>query len=229
MISKFSLLRSAIISIVSLLAFGAASLATSAQNYKAETTATPAPGEVAAPIRAQLAPNPIKVSGPSGALCEIWLRSPMPATGTAGSGGAILFGQINQGALVGVVRFDSKGADFREQTVQPGVYTMRYMLQPVDGNHQGVSQYRDFLLLVPASLDTTLDDMAPDALIKASKKASGTGHPSVWSLMPSDGAPSTLPGIAHQDDADLWVVFFQDPLAKPLTMGLVVVGHAPET
>jgi len=229
MISKFSLLRSAVISIVSLLAFGAASLVACAQSYKAESAATPAPADVAAPIRAQLAPSSIKVTGPGGALCEIWLRSPMPATGTGGSNGAILFGQINPGALVGVVRFDSKGADYREQTVQPGVYTMRYMLQPVDGDHQGVSPYRDFLLLTPAALDTSIDDMPPDALIKVSKKASGTGHPSVWSLMPSDGAPSSLPGIAHQDDGDLWVVFFQDPLTKPVTMGLVVVGHAPET
>ena len=216
--------------IVSCAALCTFSLVAGAQGYKAESASTPAPAEVAAPIRAQLGANAIKVTGPSGAVCEIWLRSPIPAAASPVTSGGVNFGQIGLGALVGVIRFDAKGADYREQAIQPGVYTMRYMLQPVDGNHQGVSTYRDYLLLSPAAADTSLDDIAAmNDLVKLSKKASGTGHASVWSLVPSDGAPASLPGAAHLDDGDLWVVFFQAPLATPATMGLVVVGHAPET
>lgn len=229
MISKFSVTR---IVLFSLVFFAASALASSvsAQGYKAESDAAPAPDAVAAPIRAQLAPNAIKVTGPSGALCEIWLRSSLSPAASPVSSGGVNFGQIGLGALVGVIRFDAKGADYREQAIQPGVYTMRYMLQPVDGNHQGVSTYRDYLLLSPVAIDTSLADVAGiNDLVNLSKKASGTGHASVWSLVPGDGAPATLPGAAHLDDGDLWVVFFKAPLPTPLTMGLVVVGHAPET
>jgi hypothetical protein len=226
MISKFSAFRIA----SSLVVFFAASAVALAQDYKAESAAAPAPDEVAAPIRSQLAANAIKVTGPGGGLCEIWLRTSLPAAASPVSSGGVNFGQIPLGALVGVIRFDSKGADYREQAIQPGVYTMRYMLQPVDGNHQGVSTYRDYLLLSPAAADTSLADIpAMNDLVKLSKNASGTGHASVWSMVPSDGAPASLPGIGHIDDGDLWVVFFQAPLATPATMGLVVVGHAPET
>jgi len=102
------------------------------------------------------------------------------------------------------------------------------MLQPVDGNHQGVSPYRDYFLTVPAALDSSPADVTATNLVNLSKKASGTGHPSVWSLVPADNAPATLPAIAHQEDGDLWVVYFQAPLAKPTKMGLVVVGKAQE-
>jgi hypothetical protein len=226
MISKVSAFRAALASFA---VFVASATLASAQGYKAASADAPAPTEVADAIRSQLAPGAIQVTGPNGALCEIWLRKSLPAAASPASSGAVNFGQISLGALVGVVRFDVKGADYREQAVQPGVYTMRYMLQPVDGNHQGVSTYRDYLLLTPAATDTSLADVAMDDLVKMSKKASGTGHPSIWSLVPADGAPAALPGAAHLDDGDLWVVFFQAPLATPVTMGLVVVGHAPET
>jgi hypothetical protein len=226
MISKVSVLRA---TLTLLAAFAVSAALASAQGYKAASASAAAPAEVADAIRSQLAASAIQVTGPNGALCEIWLRKSLPAAASPASSGAINFGQISLGALVGVIRFDVKSADFRQQAVQPGVYTMRYMLQPVDGNHQGVSTYRDYLLLTPAATDTSIGDVAMDDLVKMSKKASGTGHPSVWSLVPGDGAPASLPGAAHLDDGDLWVVFFQAPLATPATMGLVVVGHAPET
>ena len=225
MISKNSFLRAALL--VAL--FGASSAAAFAQSYKVESAAVPVPDSVAAPIRAVLSGTALQVSTASGPLCEIWLRSPLPAAAAPSSALGVLYPQLAEGSLVGVVRFDSKGSDYREQTVLPGVYTLRYALQPVDGDHQGVSPYRDFVLLSPVALDTSLADVPDADLYKMSRKASGTGHPSVWSLLPSDGAPAALPGIIHQEDVDQWVVFFQAPLAKPVTMGLVVVGHAPET
>jgi hypothetical protein len=107
-------------------------------------------------------------------------------------------------------------------------------LQPVDGNHQGVSPYRDFLLLVPASLDTGTSPIAFKELSVLSRKASGTGHPAVWSLLPADGAPAALPGIKHVEDGDLWVLYFQFSLGPegaagtPTSIGMVIVGRAPE-
>jgi hypothetical protein len=214
-------------SLTAAVVFVAFATAASAQ-YKLASAATPPPSELAAPIRDALGGDALQVTGPSGPLCEIWLRKSIPTAATPDTSLGVNFGQIAQGSLVGAMKLDAKNNDYRNQPTQPGVYTLRFMLQPVDGNHQGVSPYRDYLLAVPAALDSSAADMATADLLKVSRKAAGTGHPSVWSLVPADTAPATLPGIAHQDDGDLWVAFFQAPLSKPVKMGLVVVGHAAE-
>ena len=214
-------------SLAATLAFVALATTASAQ-FKLESSVTPPPQELAASIRDALAPDALHVAGPSGPLCDIWLRKSVPTAPTPDTSLGVNFGQVPQGALVGAMKLDTKNNDYRNQPTQAGVYTLRFMLQPVDGNHQGVSPYRDYLLAVPAALDTSAADMPTADLLKASRKAAGTGHPSVWSLVPADTAPATLPAIAHQDDGDLWIAFVQAPLAKPVKMGLVVSGHAAE-
>lgn len=209
----------------------AAAFATAASaQYKLATSTAAPPQELAAPIQSALSSNAIQVTGASGPYCEIWLAKSITAAPTPDTSLGVNFGQIPQGALVAAIKFDAPGADYRNQPIKPGVYTMRFALQPVNGDHQGVSPYRDFLLAVPAALDTSTAAIAPKALDDLSKKAAGSGHPSVWSLVPADSAPATLPAIAHQQqDTDQWVVFFQAPLATPVKMGLVVVGHAAES
>lgn len=202
--------------------------AASAQSYKLESSATPAPQDLAAPVSGALSENAMHVSGAKGPLCEIWIVKTIQPAATPDTSLGVNFGQIPTGALVGAVKFDAAGGDYRGQPIKPGVYTLRYMLQPVDGNHQGVSPYRDYLLAVPAALDTGAGNLTTDDLLKLSRKAAGTGHPSVWSLVPADNAPASLPAIAHQDDGDLWIAFFQAPLPTPVKVGLVVVGRAPE-
>ncbi len=209
----------------------AAAFATAASaQYKLATSTAAPPQELAAPIQSALSSNAIQVTGASGPYCEIWLAKSITAAPTPDTSLGVNFGQIPQGALVGAIKFDAPGADYRNQPIKPGVYTMRFALQPVNGDHQGVSPYRDFLLAVPAALDTSTAAIAPNTLDNLSKKAAGSGHPSVWSLVPADSAPATLPAIAHQQaDTDQWVVFFQAPLTTPVKMGLVVVGHAAES
>jgi len=197
-----------------------------AQSYKLESSSTPPPQELNAALRGTLSPDALYVTGPNGPLCDIWLRKSIPDAATPDTSLGVNIGQIPQGALVGAIKFDAAGADYRGQPIKPGVYTLRFMLLPVDGNHQGVSPYRDYFLTAPAALDSSAADISTTDLVNLSKKAAGTGHPSVWSLVPADNAPATLPGIAHQSDGDLWVVYFQAPLAKPTKMGLVVVGKA---
>jgi hypothetical protein len=197
-----------------------------AQSYKVASSAAAAPDSLAAPIRAELSANTLTVSGASGPICEIWLAKPVQPATSPDTELGVNFGQISQGALVGAMKLDAASSDFRGQKIQPGVFTLRYMLEPVDGNHQGVSDYRDFLLLVPASLDTSAAVMPTADLLNLSRKASGTGHPSVWSLVPPDTTPASLPVVVHQQEStDQWVVFFEAPLAKPVPMGLVFIGH----
>lgn len=205
----------------------------SAQTYKVETASTPAPQELAVTVRDTLSSDALRLSNAQGTYCELWLRKAVPAS-AATQGLGIAYGQLSEGELVGAIRFASAAKDYRQQEVKPGVYTLRYMLQPVDGNHQGVSPYRDFLLLVPAALDSSPNVIATKDLLPLSRRASGTDHPSVWSLIAADSTPAALPAVAHQEDGDLWVLYFRAPLASEgnaataLTIGLVVAGHAPE-
>ena len=62
--------------------------------------------------------------------------------------------------MLGALRFPGEGHDYRDQTIAKGVYTLRYGLQPVNGDHLGVSTYRDYALLVPAAKDSGVKDLA---------------------------------------------------------------------
>jgi hypothetical protein len=193
-----------------------------AQDYSASMVKEAAPSELS---------EAIQVKGPQGVLCEVWLRKDIPAAASAGMALGVVYPQLAPGTLVGAIRFPAQVVDFRAQKIKPGVYTLRYELNPVDGNHQGVAPQRDFVLLGPAATDTTTDALAFKPLVALSKQSTGSNHPSVWLLMPADGAPAQLPGVAPQDsdNGTIQVLFFKANLgaagsAKPVTMGLVVVG-----
>lgn len=200
-----------------------------AQDYKAATGSVPVPPEISAPVRALLNLASISVTVPAGPLCEIWLRASIPAAAQPATALGVTYGQLVDGSIMGAIHFDSAVKDFRNQTVQPGTYVLRYALQPVDGNHQGVSDYRDFLLLTPAAADTAAANFADNDLYILSRKASGAGHPSVWSLVPANSAPTSLPGIAHDASDDFWVLYMKAAVGtSPTTLGLVIVGHAEQ-
>ena len=186
------------------LLFGGALLAASmvlAQDYKLEPIATAAPGLTAA-YAALIETGGYRITGPSGPWCEIWFRKSIPA-GAKPADNAIAF-PIAQGTLVGILRFPATGADRRGQTIQPGVYTLRYSNYPVDGSHQGVAPQRDFVLLTPIAGDADPNATpAFDALVQMSTKASGTPHPAVLSIETPSG--STFPAVTKEGDHD-WVL-----------------------
>lgn len=210
--------------------FGAAQV--SAQNYKVESAAAPAPSELSAAVRDALAPQVLRVTGPAGILCEIWMRKAVPGTAPAPQLG-VVFPQIQEGTLAGAIRFPSDVKDYRKQAVKAGVYTLRYALSPVNGNHQGVAPQRDFLLVIPAAADQDPAGVPAAQAIELSRKSTTTNHPSPWSLAPGDGSASAPPSISHDADDDLWILQFTALVSAggapvPTRMGLVVVGSAAE-
>jgi hypothetical protein len=212
----------------------AAALPLAAQEYQAESFSAPPPEELAPAVRATLASEGVRVMGPDGTLCEIWLRSPIPVAAGAGMKLGIAYPALMEGTLVGAISFPSDVQDYRRQTVKAGVYTLRYGLTPVDGNHMGVAPQRDFLLPVPAQDDTSIDTMTYDELVDAGRAATGTRHPSVWSLMTPEDNPASLPAMIHWEDEGLWLLYLKaatEPeggAASDLSLALVVVGHAAE-
>ncbi|MFQ5927822.1 MAG: hypothetical protein ACE5MH_10365, partial [Terriglobia bacterium] len=75
---------------------------------------------------------------------------------------------------------------------------------------------------------------SPLELLARSRETSGTGHPSVWSLVEAEGDANSLPALVHWEEEDHWVLEFRGLLQPEngspslLLLGLVVVGHSPE-
>lgn len=153
-------------------------------------------------LRRALQPKGYRVSLADGSvLCEIWLSSAI-ASGKTDAQGAI-YTWVVESALIGVITFPRASTDFRKQNIKPGSYTLRYAIHPQDGNHIGISPIRDFLLLVPVTLDQD-----PNAKFKfeeltvLSKKASGTNHPSPMSLVSPDGI-TAWPSVFEDENGHL--------------------------
>jgi hypothetical protein len=219
--------------------FGAASLlltavcveSTSAQEYKVEKVETPAPAEDLAPeIAALLAPTGFKlVRGESRTVCEIWLCKVWPGAHVEAAGAVIY--PLEPGQLVGVIRYPRRAADFRDQTISSGVYTLRYGHQPVDGAHVGTSPTRDFLVVSPAEKDRDPAVLDYKALVAVGKETSGSAHPAILSLQ----RPAAEGDLAVREDSEHeWTIvrftgqFKQGDTPKPLALEAVLVGVAAE-
>jgi hypothetical protein len=188
--------------------------------YKVEP-AGPPPSDLAGPISATLQKEGAKiVAGNGTAFGEVWFRSKLPS-GPKTTEEGVTLPTIPQGALLGVLRFPGRGSDRRGQTLKPGVYTLRYSLQPVNGDHQGVAPQRDFLVMIPVAEDTNPDATpAFDDLMKMSRKASGTPHPAILSMSSSSNA--TFPEIKKEGDSD-WVLHAK---IGDTPVAVIVVGKA---
>jgi hypothetical protein len=188
-----------------------------------ETTEAAPPEAVSAEIREAVGAGALKVTADGKTLAEFWLPAEVPVKESASSELGVGFGQLAEGTLLGVVRLDQSWSDYKENPIPAGVYTLRYAVKPADGNHMGVSIYRDFLLLVPASDDASVEtSWSTDELVEKSAAATGTPHPAVLALFPVWEEMSE-PGLVR-NDVDQWT------LAVPLgslspTLGLVVEGH----
>ena len=140
----------------------------------------------------------------SSPVADVWLVKTVPAVTPVDTSPDILFNNIQVGTLVGLLQFLSPDAeDARDQKLKTGLYTLRYAQIPQDGNHMGVSQYRDFLLLSPLSADTQVDKVLSfDDLVALSRKAAGTGHPAVMSLVSPNPAYKKLPAVVADDQGN---------------------------
>ncbi len=211
--------------------------ARAADDYKVAAAEQSVPDEVAPDIAKLLTPHVSKVTSGKRTLCEIWLRSAVPVQAAFAPSDTVLY-SFEPGQLVGVIRFPRKTTDFRNQEIVAGVYTLRYGLQPVDGNHVGTSETRDFLLLSPAAEDKDPAKLEMENLYKISRDASETTHPAILPLraVSPDTEADKTPLLVHDEAAELWSVVVKGATAtgtdgdqkEDKLIQFVVVGHAAE-
>ena len=186
--------------------------------HTAESAGAP-PAELDPAVAAVLQKDGIRIKDGAKTVMELWFVSAAPS-GPQTTETNVSLATVPHGSLLAVVRYPEKGADRRGQGMKPGVYTARLSFFPPDGNHQGVSEQRDFLLLSLAAEDKN-PKATPDyaTLTAASMKAAGTPHPAVLSLWKAD--PSNFKaGVAQEGEHD-WVL--QHKIGD-LPVALIVAG-----
>lgn len=213
-------------------------LGTASRMFAADTGETPTlktgkegvPSVVAAELKRTLAPESFTVERQGASLYRFWLRANIPATGADNPLG---YDKIDEGTFVGVVEvFSDKLEDYRAQGLKPGVFTLRMGIQPADGNHMGTAPTSEFLCLCPAKKDEKLEAIKHDPLMKLSKEAAGTGHPTVLYLQPFSEPPTfSLPAINANSDQQVVLnlrakgTYQEKSFDFPL--GMVVIGVSP--
>jgi len=238
------------------LVFGPGAVALSRPHYTIEPLAEPAPkDEVSKEILALLEPVGLRIVDRKKApYLDVWLvrrlavEEPTQQTG-------VLYGHIPEGSVLGVLRLHARQSDFRGDRLPAGVFTLRNAIQPQDGEHLGVSESRDFVLLAPAKVDTSPDPLRTRDIVKLSVRASGTKHPSMLYLIRLAGEPKGLPRIVEQEDLEYQILDCEvrnlpiakreptadgaaqspettsgdaDSAAKPVRLSIVIEGEASE-
>ena len=159
--------------------------------------------------------------------CEIWFRSDATILPKPITEGAIY--RFSESELIGVIRFPKPTADFRNQQLPAGSYTMRYEVSPNDGNHLGASATRDFVLLIPVAADK--DPHAAyklDGLVSLSSKASGTSHPAPMALA-SPGENSPLSLTKTTEGFYVFSLRLKIERGEPIPFAIIVEGSSPQS
>ena len=193
--------------------------------------AQPTVGTLADKPPSQLAPGIASVLQSSGvtaavgsATLHIWWAQSIALTGD-GPG----WSNVESGTLVGAMRIAGPFKEIRGKAVQPGVYTLRYGLQPQNGDHLGISTFRDYLVLSPANLDSDPKVLGFDGAVALSKQVIGTSHPAALSIDPPEDAPGAVLSTYKNESGHDGIVFevprnHGGKTAGTVKFGLIVSG-----
>ncbi len=205
-------------------------------NYTAVVLKEAPPAEFAAPVLETLRGEGVRVQNAEGKpVLDFW---PLKSIGTPqapdGPQGAILYPFLTPGQLVGGVRVFKELGDYKDQPLLDGVYTARYGLQPINGDHLGISTHRDYFLLSLADEDTETETVTEEDLEYLSTGVSGTTHPSVLLLLSPDQQKLTSPQIVEESEADRTSVVVELSVTpagaaepKIVPVQIVIVGSGP--
>ena len=177
------------------------------ESYKVEVSKDVPPASVAPEVKALLGERGYRFVDDQGkTYAEIWLRKAVPASDKpAGPKGAVLYPILAEGELLGVLRYPGEGHDYRDQAISQGAYTLRYGLQPVNGDHLGVSTYRDYALLIPAGKDRSTASLVRKKLEDQSAESAGTNHPAILMMLkPPESASGGDPSVFHDEEHNHW-------------------------
>ena len=178
----------------------------------------PLPADFAAPIAAKISPGGVRATVGANTLTFWWVKDlPMKSSPPSWS-------DVPEGTLIGAVKIEKDFRDTRGRVIKAGAYTLRYGIQPQNGDHLGVSPYREFLLLSPAKQDADATAPSHDNLVDLSMQTIGGSHPAVWSLDPPVATDAAL-SVRANTELGLRALVMEVPVTGgTLRFGLVLVG-----
>jgi hypothetical protein len=213
--------------LAAVLIWGPATLA--ADGYKVEKLEDGPPADdLSAEVVAKLAPTGHKVLDEGGkTVCEIWLAQQLAVKADFEPTLTINY-PLESGSLVGALNFPRKGSDFRGQDIGKGAYTLRYGNQPVDGNHVGTFETRDFLLMLPAASDRDPKMLEGTDFFTTSAEAAESTHPAIIPMLKPQAGEA--PAVRHVEEMEWWVLQLagSDAQGGKQPLELVVAGKAAE-
>jgi hypothetical protein len=200
--------------------------------FQVKTAMTAPPDELSADVKKLFSNASIQLQDDAGkTVAEFWFRpeTPVEATPEQVKNG-LSYKEVPQTEVLGTVRFDQDWTDYRKQKVKAGVYTLRLGYQPADGDHQGSSEFQDFLVVTAAAKDTNPELVEPKEMIERSAKSINSSHPGVFMLFPVGKAD--MPKLETRARNHLFLAT-QSPATIAgkkaggvLGIGMTLVGHA---
>ena len=175
--------------------------------------ADPVPSELAASVAGMISSGGVRATVGANTL-TFWFVKQLPAA---------TWSEIKEGTLVGAARIDKDFRDIRGRVIKAGTFTVRYGIQPANGDHLGVSPYREFLLLSPARIDTDPAARDHDGLVEVSKEAIGGSHPAVLSIDPPVATAAPL-SVTTTELGHKAIVLEIPTAGGTLRFGLVLIG-----
>jgi hypothetical protein len=202
-----------------------------AEEYTLEPLAE-GPTGLSPAITEAVAAKGLRLSGKGGVICDLWLSKAIPLKANFTPNIRVQY-PFQNGQLIGAIRFPeaTEPHDFRGQSIKPGLYTLRYGLQPDDGNHLGTSEIRDFLCACPpdADKDPKRIEKIKD-VFKLSAKAAGTTHPTIFLLLAPPPKAVDKAGVSVDAEHDYVILSINadgktGDEASTVPLSLVVVGE----
>jgi len=153
------------------------------------------PPELAPGIREKLQAKAIQLLDGANPALEFWLVSELPLQSKPESTAKAL-DSVKQATLLGAVSVSKARHDYRDDDLAAGVYTMRFGLQPQDGNHLGTAEFPYFAVLIQAKLDTSPAGITDyKKMVKTSSKDRSSEHPMILSLRPASSEAGEAPKL----------------------------------
>jgi hypothetical protein len=166
---------------------------TFAADLTVKTVDKETPKELDGSFREVLLSKAVQVTDGEKPVYEFWFCRELPLSAKPESLKDHL-DQLKPAMFLGAVMVHNEKRDYRDDELRSGLYTMRFSLQPQDGNHLGTAEFPYFAVLIPAKADTKIDGIKTyKEMTRASAKGTSSEHPRVMSLRPAASAEGELP------------------------------------
>src|SRR5713226_1110178 len=110
------------------------------------------PQQISESIRKTLQPKAVQVLDGQTPLFEFWFSAEVPLKSKPAAIDKTL-DALRETTLLGAAAVGNGQRDYNDNEIAAGVYTLRFGLQPQDGDHLGTADYPYFAVLIPAKND----------------------------------------------------------------------------